>query len=65
MNKKQIERMEDLLNERWNIFTSHSETQERSQYYIERAYYHGLIQSLETMGYYWERNKSGKHLVYK
>lgn len=58
-SKQIIENTETFLNERWMI--AHMEDA-RPQ---DMSYYNGACKALEFAGFYWERDESGKHRVYK
>jgi len=60
-------KIESLLNERFDIMDSFNTEESKSKlshYHVEQAYYHGLCQMVVAMGYNWERDTKGKHMVY-
>lgn len=70
MNKKQIKRLEELLDERFEIalMTEKSMGNEESGTFHpnnpNHIYYQGILEAIAVMGYWWER-KGNKHYVYK
>lgn len=57
MNKNQKKKMEEYLDERWEIFKS----DERKP---DLIFYEGILSAVEKLGYTWERLKNGKHIIY-
>lgn len=57
-NNNYIDRAEKWLDERFNIY----ETFNRKEDYL---FYEGATRAIEMFGYAWERNDSGKHIIYK
>ena len=57
-NNNYIERAEKWLDERFNIYEEFN----RKEDYL---FYEGAIRAIEMIGYTWERNNSGKHIIYK
>lgn len=53
-----IERVEKWLDERFNI----CKVANRKE---DCLFYEGATRAVEMMGYTWERNDSGKHIIYK
>ena len=51
-------RTEEWLDERW--FIAHMEDA-RPQ---DMSYYNGAIHALQFLGFNWERDENGKHLIY-
>lgn len=57
-NNNNIERTEEWLDERYGIYCNLSRNE-------DLLYYKGALMAIEMMGYAWERNNSGKHILYK
>lgn len=69
MNKKQIEKLQNLLNERYEIalMTDEHMNNKEGQFLPNNPdyiYYKGILETIKTMGYWWER-KNNKHYIYK
>lgn len=70
MNKKQIKRLENLLDERFEIalMTDESMGNKEGSNFLpnnpDYVYYKGIQEAIKVMGCWWER-KDNKHYVYK
>lgn len=70
MNKKQIEKLESILNERYEIALKTDEEHGNKEELFfpsnpDFIYYKAIIETLETLGYWWQRSESGKHRIFK
>lgn len=70
MNKKQIEKLESILNERFQIALMTEEQQGKKGKVFSPdnpnfIYYKAIIETLEALGYWWQRSESGKHRIFK
>ena len=58
VNNEMIDRTEEWLDERWLIATmDDARTQDVS-------FYNGATQAIQWLGFNWERNEEGKHIIY-
>ena len=58
LNKEIKQKTEEWLNERWYIANMEDA---RPQ---DMSYYNGAVHAVQFLGYNWERDENGKHLVY-
>lgn len=71
MNKKQIETLQKLLNERYEIALindSHMGNKDGSDFLPNNPdyiYYKAINDTIEWLGYYCIRDKEGRHKLYK
>ena len=71
MNKQQLKTIENWLDERFRIAMHKDKIlgNENGDDFLpsnpDYIYYKGAINMLEHMGYTWERNTFGHHLIYK
>ena len=60
MQKQNIKRTEEWLNDRYKILSTIKECKQANI-----SYYEGALKAVEFLGYDWERNCKGKHTIYK
>lgn len=60
MAQKNIKQTEEFLDERYFIAWMHGALSEP-----DMLYYKGALKAVEFMGYDWQRDKDGKHTLFK
>lgn len=55
-----VKQTEEWLDKRWSI--AHFENPPRQ---ADLSYYEGAIKAVEFLGYSWERDRTGKHIIIK
>lgn len=56
--QKEIKRTEEWLDERYSIYKMANRNE-------DLLYYQGALKAVEFLGYEWERNEDGKHILFK
>lgn len=59
MNNEMLQRTEEWLNDRWNIYQNLGKRAE------DQAYYEGALKAVELLGINWKKGRDGKHRLYK
>ena len=57
IKKQQIKSTEKWLDERYEIVIADNRT-------ADKAYYDGALETIRFLGFWWQRDEEGKHIIY-